>query len=269
MFDEYDNFRGKTTIEKRLKYILTDTIEPSSSQPRKKFDEKDLEDLSLSIREIGMIQPITVRYSGNGKYELIAGERRLRAAKRINLQFVPCIVSNVNDEDSALMTLTENLQRKDLNCFEEAEGIRQLIEIFGLTQDEAAYRIGKSQSAVANKLRILKLPENVRSYIIENGLTERHARALLSAGTEDIMMAAAVAAVKLKMTVAQLEAYIERNRTKAKPKHIRERGFCRDIRLYTNTISRAVKLMRESGIKSASEKIEDENSIIYKITIFK
>ena len=269
MFSENDLFRTNTNSEKRLKYILTETIEPSATQPRKFFDDKSLEDLTASIREVGIIQPITVRYTGNGKYELIAGERRLRAAKNLNLQFVPCIITNVNDEDSALMTLTENLQRKDLNCFEEAEGIRQLIDIFGLTQDEASLRIGKSQSAIANKLRILRLPNNVKDYIIENGLTERHARALLAAGTEDLMMAAAVAAVKLKMTVSQLEAYIEKNRAKTKPQKIRERGFCRDIRLYTNTINRAVKLMRESGIKSASEKTEDENSIVYKITIFK
>lgn len=269
MFGDYDVFRTQTNSEKRLKYILTETIEPSATQPRKTFDDKALEDLMASIREVGIIQPITVRYTGNGKYELIAGERRLRAAKKLQLQFVPCIVTNVNDEDSALMTLTENLQRKDLNCFEEAEGIRQLIELFGITQDEAAVRIGKSQSAVANKLRILKLPERVKYYIIENGLTERHARALLAAGSEDLMMASAVAAVKLKMTVSQLEAYIEKNRVKAKLKKSRERGFCRDIRLYTNTINRAVKLMRESGIKSNSEKTEDENSIIYKITIYK
>lgn len=269
MFGENDFLKRGTHTEKRLKYILTETIEPSAAQPRKLFDEKDLANLTASIREVGIIQPITVRYSGNGKYELIAGERRLRAAKNLKLQFVPCIVSNVNDEDSALMTLTENLQRKDLNCFEEADGIRQLIEIFGLTQDEAAIRIGKSQSAVANKLRILRLPENVKNYIIESDLTERHARALLAAGSEDLMMAAAVAAVKLKMTVSQLEAYIERNSCKPKHKVKKDRGFCRDIRLYTNTINRAVQLMRDSGIHSDSEKTEDEYSITYKITIYK
>lgn len=268
MFGEYE-FLKRGTTEKRLKYILTETIEPSASQPRKVFDEKALEDLTASIREIGIIQPITVRYSGNGKYELIAGERRLRAAKNLGFQFVPCIVANVNDEDSALMTITENLQRKDLNCFEEADGIRQLIDIFGLTQDEAAVRIGKSQSAVANKLRILRLPDRVKDYVTENGLTERHARALLAAGTEDLMMASAVAAVKLNMTVAQLEAYIEKHRSKVKPKKKKERGFCRDLRLYTNTINRAVQLMRDSGIRSASEKTEDERAIVYKITIYK
>ena len=114
MFGDYDVFRTQTNSEKRLKYILTETIEPSATQPRKTFDDKALEDLMASIREVGIIQPITVRYTGNGKYELIAGERRLRAAKKLQLQFVPCIVTNVNDEDSALMTLTENLQRKDL-----------------------------------------------------------------------------------------------------------------------------------------------------------
>ena len=261
--------RGGRMFIRKATEIPVDLIRTDRHQPRQSFGEQQLLELRDSIREYGILQPLILKRESNGQFLLIAGERRLRAAKNLNLQFVPCIITNVNDEDSALMTLTENLQRKDLNCFEEAEGIRQLIDLFGLTQDEASLRIGKSQSAIANKLRILRLPNNVKDYIIENGLTERHARALLAAGTEDLMMAAAVAAVKLKMTVSQLEAYIEKNRAKTKPQKIRERGFCRDIRLYTNTINRAVKLMRESGIKSASEKTEDENSIVYKITIFK
>lgn len=269
MFGEQDSFRIGINTDKRLKYILAETIEPCAAQPRKDFDVRGIEDLSASIREIGMIQPIVVRYTGNGKYELIAGERRLRAAKNIGLQFVPCIVNNVNDEESALMTLTENLQRQDLNCFEEAAGIKQFIELFGLTQEEVSLRLGKSQSSVANKLRILKLPDSVKKIITENDLTERHARAILGAVTEENMINAANTAVKNKLTAAQLEAYVEKLRTKTKTQRKKERGFCRDIRLYTNTINRAVKLMRESGIKSASEKTEDETSIVYKITIYK
>lgn len=269
MFDDYDITKTKFNTEKRLKYILTETIDPCAAQPRKTFDEKALSDLCTSISEVGMIQPLTVRYSGDGRYELIAGERRLRAAKRLRLQFVPCLVTNVGDEDSALITLAENLQRKDLNCFEEADGIQKLIELSGITQEEAAARIGKSQSAVANKLRLLKLPESVQTFAVKNGLTERHARALLSAESEDEMKSAAAAAVRNKMTATQLEAYISRMKSYSKTQRGHERGYCKDIRLYTNTINRAVKLMRESGINSSSEKSEDDNAIVYKITIYK
>ena len=159
-------------------YLGIHEIHPNPVQPRKSFDDQSLEELCRSIESFGILNPLTVRLR-NGKYELVAGERRLRAAKLAGLKELPCILLDVNLEDSGLIALVENLQRKDLDFLEEAEGLSRLISMFGLSQEEAARRIGKSQSAVANKLRLLKLPPDVLESLRENGLTERHGRALL------------------------------------------------------------------------------------------
>ena len=159
-------------------YLRTDELTPNPVQPRKRFDDESLEELSGSIKSYGILNPLTVRLRC-GKYELVAGERRLRAAKIAGLEEVPCILIDVNMEDASLIALVENLQRRDLDFIEEALGISQLIRMFGMSQEEAARRIGKSQSAVANKLRLLKLPSDVLESLRQNGLTERHGRALL------------------------------------------------------------------------------------------
>ena len=159
-------------------YLRTDELTPNPVQPRKRFDDESLEELSGSIKSYGILNPLTVRLRG-GKYELVAGERRLRAAKLAGLEEVPCILIDVNMEDASLIALVENLQRRDLDFIEEALGISQLIRMFGMSQEEAARRIGKSQSAVANKLRLLKLPSDVLESLRQNGLTARHGRALL------------------------------------------------------------------------------------------
>ena len=159
-------------------YLRADELSPNPVQPRRRFDDEALAELSESIKTYGILNPLTVRLRG-GKYELVAGERRLRAAKLAGLPEVPCILLDVNMEDASLIALVENLQRRDLDFIEEAAGINQLIRMFGMSQEEAARRIGKSQSAVANKLRLLKLPPDVLEALRENGLTERHGRALL------------------------------------------------------------------------------------------
>ena len=159
-------------------YLRTDELTPNPVQPRKRFDDESLEELSGSIKSYGILNPLTVRLRC-GKYELVAGERRLCAAKLAGLEEVPCILIDVNMEDASLIALVENLQRRDLDFIEEALGISQLIRMFGMSQEEAARRIGKSQSAVANKLRLLKLPSDVLESLRQNGLTERHGRALL------------------------------------------------------------------------------------------
>ena len=156
-------------------YLSTDDIYPNPVQPRKLFDDESLEELSRSIRDYGILNPLSVRIRGS-RYELVAGERRLRAAKLAGLREVPCILLDVNMEDASLIALVENLQRRDLDFIEEANGINQLIRMFGMSQEEAARRIGKSQSAVANKLRLLKLPQDVLEGLRENGLSERHGR---------------------------------------------------------------------------------------------
>ena len=159
-------------------YLRTDELQPNPVQPRTVFDEDSLAELAESIRSYGILHPLTVRRRA-GRYELVAGERRLRAARLAGLREVPCVLMDVNMEDAGLIALIENLQRRDLDFLEEANGIRQLIRMFGMSQEEAARRLGKSQSAVANKLRILKLPEDLLETLRERGLSERHARALL------------------------------------------------------------------------------------------
>ena len=165
-------------LSTRVQYIPLGRIRPNPQQPRQGFDEVGLAELAASIRSCGILQPLTVRRAGDG-YELVAGERRLRAARIAGLREVPCLVAQVGEEDSALLALMENLQRRDLDCWEEAAAIARLISRYGLSQEEAARRLGRAQPTVANKLRLLRLPEDVRNLLRENGLTERHARALL------------------------------------------------------------------------------------------
>jgi len=261
----------KKTVNRctRLRDIPIEFIEPTKNQARTSFDDNDLDELCSSIKEVGLIQPLTVRYRGGGAYELIAGERRLRAAKKLEMKYIPCLITDADDEESALMTLIENIQRKDLDFFEEAVGIAFLIKNLGITQTEAAEKIGKSQSAVANKLRLLRLPSSVREYISQNNLTERHARALLTLDNEKTMLYALKYTEDKSKGVEQFEKYIQflcskGNRKNKKPS---VRGFCRDIRLYVNTISKAVKMMQSSGINASLEHESDSEKTVYKITI--
>ena len=165
-------------ISSRVRYIPLERIVPNPHQPRRDFDPEGLAELADSIRQYGVLQPATVRTRGRD-YELVAGERRLRAAKMAGLRELPCLIAQVGEEDSALLALMENLQRRDLSFMEEAAAIAQLVQRWGLSQEEAARRLGKSQSAVANKLRLLRLPEAVVEQIRQGDLSERHARALL------------------------------------------------------------------------------------------
>jgi ParB family chromosome partitioning protein len=167
-------------IQSEIKYIPIDSIKPNPYQPRKDFNKKALEELSQSIKTYGVIQPISVRKLQDNSYELVAGERRLRASELANLKEIPAIIVDYRDKESAMIALIENLQREDLNFIEEAEGYRNLIEDHGFTQQELAEKIGKSQSTIANKLRLLKLPDDIKRDLIEHNLTERHGRALLS-----------------------------------------------------------------------------------------
>ena len=189
-------------------WLPAEDIAPNPVQPRKLFDEKALEELSQSIRSYGILNPLTVRCRG-GKYELVAGERRLRAAKLAGLQEVPCILLDVNMEDASLIALIENLQRRDLDFIEEAVGLSRLIGMFGMSQEEAARRIGKSQSAVANKLRLLKLPRDVLEKLRSYGLSERHGRALLRLTDPNAQRMALEYIAANQLTVAATEEYIE------------------------------------------------------------
>ncbi|UZQ83009.1 ParB/RepB/Spo0J family partition protein [Thermoanaerobacter sp. RKWS2] len=169
-----------------ISYLPIDSIRPSPYQPRKTFDIKNLQELSESIKVYGVLQPITVRMVGNNSYELVAGERRLKASKLAGLTEIPAIIVNAQDEDAAVLALIENLQREDLNFIEEAEGYYNLINDHHLTQEQLAKMLGKSQSTIANKLRILKLSKEIKEKLLENDLTERHARALLRLPDEEL-----------------------------------------------------------------------------------
>ena len=252
-------------------YLNTEDLFPNPVQPRKLFDDDSLQELSQSISSYGILNPLTVRVRG-GKYELVAGERRLRAAKLAGLKEVPCILLDVNMEDASLIALVENLQRRDLDFIEEANGISQLIRMFGMSQEEAARRIGKSQSAVANKLRLLKLPKDVLEALRENGLTERHGRALLRLPTADAQRQALAFIIENGLTVAATDAYIEallaqpEEPESEKPEH--KRTFVmKDVRIFLNTLTRSIDLMKQGGIEAGMRREETEDSLILTISI--
>lgn len=255
-------------------YLRTDELTPNPVQPRKRFDDESLEELSGSIKSYGILNPLTVRLRC-GKYELVAGERRLRAAKLAGLEEVPCILIDVNMEDASLIALVENLQRRDLDFIEEALGISQLIRMFGMSQEEAARRIGKSQSAVANKLRLLKLPSDVLESLRQNGLTERHGRALLRLPNPVAQRAALEYIVDNGLTVAATDAYIdallsapEEAERKDEEKPEKRRTFVlKDVRVFLNTLSRSIDLMKQGGIDAGIQREETDDSLILTISI--
>ena len=258
----------------RVIYLKPDELAPNPVQPRKRFDEESLSELCESIKSYGILNPLTVR-ARNGGYELVAGEHRLRAAKLAGLTEVPCILLDIDIQDSNLIALIENLQRRDLDFIEEAAGLYQLIRIFGLSQEEAARRIGKSQSAVANKLRLLKLPEDILEALRENGLTERHGRALLRLSTPQKQRAALEYILENDLTVAATDAYVdallqspapepEEEKEQPQPK----RSFIlKDVRVFLNTLSRSLDMMKQGGIDAGMRREETEDSLILTISI--
>ena len=249
----------------RVMFLSVDAIAPNPEQPRRNFEPEQLEELAASIREMGVLQPLTVRRR-DGNWELVAGERRLRAAKLAGLGQVPCLSITVDDRSSSLLALVENLQRRDLDFWEEALALRRLIEEWQLSQEECAKRIGKSQSAVANKLRLLKLPQEVLELLRDHGCTERHARALLPLEDEELQRKAAGQVVKLGLTVAQTEALVDKLRT-AIPKKRRPTFIIKDVRLFLNTISRSMELMHSAGVdaKCQREDLEEEIRLTIRI----
>ena len=255
-------------------YLSTEDIYPNPVQPRKLFDDEGLEELSRSIKDYGILNPLSVRLRGS-RYELVAGERRLRAARLAGLKEVPCILLDVNMEDASLIALVENLQRRDLDFIEEANGINQLIRMFGMSQEEAARRIGKSQSAVANKLRLLRLPQDVLEGLRQNGLTERHGRALLRLPDGESQRAALLYIIDNGLTVAATDAYVdallqapEESEEPEAPKAEGRRTFVlKDVRVFLNTLSRSIDLMKQGGIDAGVRREETEDQLILTISI--
>lgn len=246
-------------------------IRPNKSQPRHVFNEDELAALSRSISENGVLQPITVRRISATEYELIAGERRLRASVLAGLKKIPCIVIKCSDKESAVFALLENLQRSDLGFFEEARGISKLIRRFGLTQEEAARKLGKSQSTIANKLRLLKLTYEEQEWILNAGLTERHARALLRIDDKDVRREALSKIISDKLNTQQTDSLVSIMLKTLEEPVIRQKGISKvvikDVRIFVNTINKAIDTMRLAGIDAQSNKTDNESFIEYTIRI--
>lgn len=262
------NLQKNVFFSTRVQYISLGQIHPNPQQPRQGFDERGLQELADSIRAYGVLQPLTVRRTANG-YELVAGERRLRAARIAGLQQVPCLIAQVDEKDSAFLALIENLQRRDLDYWEEAAAIARLINRYGLSQEAAAEKLGKSQSAIANKLRLLRLPESVRRSLRQNNLTERHARALLRLHSEEEQCKAVQTIVQHGWNVAQTEAYIERvlQQLQTTPPKGRTAYIIKDVRLFLNSVDRGLNLMRRAGVEADCGREDTEDAIFLTIRI--
>jgi ParB family chromosome partitioning protein len=272
-------FRGKDKMstKDRIAQIPIEKIKPNPYQPRETFDEESLEELSASIKEHGVLQPVIVRPSGEG-YVLVVGERRLRACSMAGLATVPALVRDLTPGESAELSLIENLQRKDLTVVEEINGYERLIREFGLTQQELARRVGKGQSTIANKLRLLKLPAPVLNALGERRITERHARALLKMESEREQVAMVDKICRKGLTVGQTEALIDVRMKQLHDRRLRrkirgeEDGSVRaikDIRLFLNAIKDVVGQMKATGVRVITEEVGDEDVLELRIRITK
>ncbi len=236
--------------------IPVNKIFPNPNQPRKSFSEDSIIKLADSISQFGIIQPLSVRKSGE-EYELIAGERRLRAAKELNLDFVPCIILEASEEKSAEISIIENLLREDLNIFEQAMAIQTLIDTYGLTQEKVAEKLSNSQSFVANKLRLLRLSALEREIILKNKLTERHARAILRIADEDLRLSIlnkiAIEGINVARSEELVEKALDKTNQKQKPQTYK------DVSSFYTAINRVIDTMSNSGFKIKSRKVENDN----------
>lgn len=257
--------------ERKISNIALDKLLPNPYQPRRQFDQGELQELAQSIEVYGIIQPIVVRKAGE-KYQIIAGERRFRACCLLGWSEIPAIIQEMEDEKVAAVSLIENLQRRELNYFEEASAYSALINIFGMTQEELARKIGRSQAAIANKLRLLRLPEQVRSLILTERITERHARALLKLNTPEMQIEVIQEIYEKELNVKDTEELVEKIGQNNIPQAIKTRGsgpnmsmIIRDARIFLNTIRETVKRARQTGVDIFM--LENDNEDQYEIVI--
>lgn len=262
----------KTKKEMKVQNLPIEKIRPNPFQPRKYFDQLSLEELAASIKEYGIMQPVSVRLISGTTYELVAGERRLRAASMAGLLTIPCIIINVNDNDSALIALIENLQRQNLNFIEEAEGYQNLMNDYGLTQEELASKLNKSQSTIANKLRILKLGDTIKKLIVEHTLTERHARAILKIPDIEVQKEIIYKVIDEDLNVKKTEELVQvtldkmvNSRTQKLDR--REKRYLSDLRLFTNTIRQTLEIVKKTGMETEYETSEKGEYYEIKIRI--
>jgi len=258
---------SSNTQEVKVEKIAIEKIVPNPYQPRKTFDDEGLADLSASIAQYGVLQPLLVAPAENGDYMLIAGERRLRASKMAELKEVPVIISQYTSQQIAEIALIENLQREDLHYLEEAEGYEQLMEQFHLTQEAMATRVGKKQSTIANKLRLLKLSAKVREELRSAGLTERHARALLKIKDEAQQMEVLAVVVKNAYNVRQTEQYIEKLLEEKQPEKKKRMLIVNDVRVYLNSIKQVVNTIKTAGIPCEMEQTLENDEVVIQLRI--
>ncbi len=260
---------SKNKADCQIQLLPHQVIMPNPNQPRRKFDFDELEGLACSIRSNGLLQPINVRKTEKGEFELISGERRLRAARMIGMVKVPCVVMNVNDTQSALFALIENIQRENLHFFEEAVAIEKLMTDYGLTQEEISKKLGKAQSTLSNKLRLLRLPEEMRDKITYANLSERHTRALLT--LPDNLTRARILDIVIErhLTVAETERLINDIKRRKKNKNKPQFKAHKDMRIFLNTLNHAVDVIRKAGIEADTAKSETDEYFEYVIRISK
>ena len=244
-------FADNSTDEAAVSTLAVSEIEPNRGQPRKQFDPAALADLADSIRQHGVLQPLVVRPMPDGSNQLVAGERRWRAARMAGLSQVPVVIKELSDSETMALALIENLQREDLNAIEEAMGYRDLMENFGLTQEQVSAKVGKSRPVVTNALRLLGLPEEVRGLLSEGKLSAGHARALLSLGEEELIRQAAADTVKKGLSVRQVEALAKRQKQQKaapKPQNAWDQSFFAEVELaLSQCLARKVKVEGENG----------------------
>ena len=256
----------RDNLSARILRLRVEDIEPSPYQARTYFDEAEVESLAQSIRENGLLQPVSVRRLPDGRWQLIAGERRLRACRLAGLRVIPALECQADGTLSAVLGYIENAERCDLNCFEQARALRLLLELWDCTQEEGAARLGMSQSALCNKLRLLNLSEEEQTLCIENRLSERHARAVLSLPAGEVRKALLRRAAKETWSVAKLEQKVKEAAAPA-PRKRRPAVMVRDVRIFLNTVNKAISLMKSAGIPAESTETRMEDYIEYRVRI--
>ena len=253
-----------------IEQVKIDSIKPNKYQPRTVFSEDKIEELARTIHTHGVIQPIVIRKIDDEQYEIIAGERRYRAMQKLGWSEVPAIIRNLDDKETASIALIENLQREELTAIEEAYAYEKLLELHSLTQEALAQRLGKGQSTVANKLRLLKLPDEIKNGLLSKEISERHARALIPIKDSELQSKLYKEVIEMQLNVKQLENRIlqvlhPKESTKEKKTGPKRKSVSKDVRIALNTIRQSLVLVTKSGIDVKTE--EEDSEDFYTITV--
>lgn len=255
--------------KEKIVQVKLSEINPNLNQPRSVFDDEKIIELAQSIKEHGVLQPIILRPTG-GQYQIVAGERRFRAAKLLNLDTIPAVIKDLNDAETASIALVENIQREDLTAIEEARAYKKLMEINNLKQEDLAKQLGKAQSTIANKIRLLNLPDQIQNAVLERQITERHARALLMIKDETVQCKVLEKIIEKEMTVKETEKYVNKLLEKeGEPKAKVIAKIPKDIRIAFNTLNQAVSMVAKMGLEIETDQEEEADYYTYHIRIAK